>query len=245
VSGVGEGLRDIGLLLFPKLTQLDLTGPFEVFSRVPGARVHLLWKELAPVFADSGLGLIPTTRLADCPPLDVLCVPGGPGVALLVEDEEVLAFLRARAPEVRWLTSVCTGSLVLGAAGLLQGRRAACHWMSREMLRLFGATPVDARTVVDGSVVTGGGVTAGIDFALQLVGEAMGRETAEIIQLAIEYDPAPPFSGGSPRSARPELVQAVREHAAARQADRQKIMEAAAHRLATRAARAAAHGGSS
>ena len=231
MSAGGGDLRAIGLLLFPNLTQLDLTGPFEVFARVPGASVHLLWKELEPVRADSGLTILPTTRLADCPRLDLLCVPGGPGVAALADDGTVLEFLRARAGEVRWLTSVCTGSLVLGAAGLLAGKRATCHWMSLEMLELFGATPVQERTVVDGGLVTGGGVTAGIDFALQIVALSHGRAAAEAIQLAIEYDPAPPFASGAPAGARPALVAEVRAKAAQRQADRLVAMKAAAARL--------------
>jgi len=209
-----------GLLLFPRLTQLDMTGPFEVFSRIPGNTVHLLWKSREPVTADSGLAMLPTATFADCPPLDVICVPGGPGVLALMEDAEVLAFLRRTAATARYVTSVCTGSLVLGAAGLLKGRRATSHWMSRDFLREFGAEPVDARVVVDGNVYTGGGVTAGIDFALMIAAELRGADVAQEIQLAIEYDPKPPFDAGSPGTADKDLVARVTARSKARQDER-------------------------
>ena len=209
----------IGLLLVPGLTQLDLTGPYEVFARLPGAEIHLLWKNAEPVRTEHGLALIPTTILEASPPLDLLCVPGGPGVNELLTDAEVLAFLRRAAAGARWVTSVCTGALVLGAAGLLQGRRATTHWMSRDFLRDFGATPVAERVVVDGTLITGGGVTAGIDFALALVAEVAGREAAETIQLAIEYDPHPPFDAGTPQSA----PRAVVDRAVAQAEDRQRF----------------------
>ena len=163
----------------------------------------MLWKNLAPVRTEHGLTILPMATLADCPPLDLVFVPGGPGINPLLEDQEVLAFLRRAAASARYVVSVCTGALVLGAAGLLRGRRAATHWMSREMLPAFGAEPVAERVVVDGNVFTGGGVTAGIDVALRVAAEIAGRAAAEAIQLAIEYDPAPPFSSGSPESCRP------------------------------------------
>jgi len=223
----------IGFLLFPGLTQLDLTGPYEVLARLPGSadRLHLIWKAREPVASDSGMTILPTTTFADRPRLDIVCVPGGPGVGALMEDLEALDFLRAAAGEARYVTSVCTGSLVLGAAGLLRGRRAACHWMSRDLLAAFGAEPVAERVVVDGNVVTGGGVTAGIDFALTLVGEIAGAETAQKIQLLLEYDPAPPFDTGSDRSAPADLVAEVRAAAAERQAKRAEIVARAAYRL--------------
>jgi cyclohexyl-isocyanide hydratase len=221
----------IGLLLFPRLTQLDLTGPFEVFKRIPGATVHLIWKDLEPIRADSGLGLLPTTTMADCPPLDVICVPGGPGVAELMEDAAVLAFLRKAAANAQYVTSVCTGSLVLGAAGLLKGKRATSHWMSRDLLKSFGAEPVAERVVTDGNVITGGGVTAGIDFGLAIAGAAFGRNVAEAIQLSIEYDPQPPFDAGSPRTAEPALVKDVSARSAARQQERLAIVQRAAARI--------------
>ena len=207
----------IGFLIFPGLTQLDFTGPYEVLARLPDAEIHLLWKNAGPVRTEHGLALIPTTILEACPPLDLLCVPGGPGVNELLTDTEVLTFLRRAAAGARYVTSVCTGALVLGAAGLLRGRRATTHWMSRHFLADFGATPVEERVVVDGNVVTGGGVTAGIDFALRIVAEVAGPETAEAIQLAVEYDPHPPFDAGTPRTAPPGIVARAERQAAERQ----------------------------
>jgi cyclohexyl-isocyanide hydratase len=226
-----EPLR-FGLLLFPRLTQLDLTGPFEVFARVPGARVHLVWKTRDPVVSDTGLAMLPDMTFAECPPLDVLCVPGGPGVAPLMEDEAVLAFLRAQAARARFVTSVCTGALVLGAAGLLKGVRATTHWASHDFLAPLGAQPVQARWVRDGRVVTGGGVTAGIDFALALVAEMLSPEAAQAIQLQIEYAPAPPFAAGSPESAPPAVLAAARARGAGMRAEREALVARVAARLA-------------
>jgi cyclohexyl-isocyanide hydratase len=222
----------VGLLLFPQLMQLDLVGPWEVFSSVPQAATHLIWKTREPVSAAKGMQTLPDTTFADCPPLDLLCIPGGPGVAALLDDDETLDFIRAQARQARYLTSVCTGSLVLGAAGLLGGRRAACHWLSMELLSAFGATPVHQRVVVDGNLVTGGGVTAGIDFALEVVALVWGRAAAEQVQLGLEYAPQPPFDAGSPRSADPQLVAAVRAMAAPMQAQRRLLVDRAAARLA-------------
>jgi cyclohexyl-isocyanide hydratase len=221
----------IGLLLFPDITQLDMTGPYEVFIKFPDAKVHLVWKTLELVTAGGGMKIMPTTTFADCPQLDLICVPGGAGMNPLLNDAETIDFVRRQAQGARYITSVCTGALVLGAAGLLKGKRAATHWMSREMLAAFGATPVVERVVVDGNVITGGGVTAGIDFALVVAAEAFGRDVAESIQLGIEYDPHPPFQAGSPESAEPGLVAKVRAGAAKRQAERQAAVDAAAARL--------------
>ena len=206
-AGSGAGPLSIGLLLFPAVTQLDLTGPYEVFRRIPGAAVHLLWKSLVPVRSDGGLTILPTVALADCPPLDVICVPGGPGQVDLMADREILDFLRTAARTCRYITSVCTGSLVLGAAGLLDGYRATCHWTSLEQLRLLGAEPVAERVVIDRNRITGAGVTSGIDFALTLTAELAGPDLAERIQLSMEYDPAPPFESGSPRTAKSGIVE--------------------------------------
>ncbi len=222
-----------GLLLFPNLTQLDMTGPYEVFTKFPDSRVHLLWKTLDPVTAAGGMRLLPSTTFADCPQLDLVCVPGGTGMNPLLNDGEVLDFLRRQAAGARYITSVCTGSLVLGAAGLLRGRRATTHWMSLPMLAAFGCEPVAERVVVDGNVITGGGVTAGIDFALTVAGELLGAEAAERIQLGIEYNPAPPFDAGSPERAGPSVVEAVCEAAAARQAEREVEIERATARFAS------------
>jgi cyclohexyl-isocyanide hydratase len=221
----------IGLLLFPNLTQLDATGPYEVFARIPGARMHLAAKAATPVASDQGLAIVPTATLDDTPPLDVVCVPGGVGVNTLLEDDEVLEFLRRQADGARFVTSVCTGALALGAAGLLRGYRATTHWMALEFLRAFGAEPVAERVVVDRNRITGAGVTAGIDFAIAIAQRLVGEEWARAIQLQIEYDPAPPFDSGSPRSADPALVARVRAAGNAGQEERRHIVERAAARL--------------
>lgn len=221
----------IGLLLFPDITQLDMTGPYEVFTKLPGAEVHLVWKSLEPVTANGGMKIAPSITFAACPQLDLVCVPGGPGMNALLNDEETLAFLRTQAAGARYVTSVCTGALVLGAAGLLKGKRAATHWMSRDMLKAFGASPIAQRVVVDGNVITGGGVTAGIDFALTVAAEAFGDDLAKAIQLGIEYDPHPPFAAGSPEGAGPAIVEKARAGAAQRQAERAEAVARAAARL--------------
>ncbi|WP_353472411.1 DJ-1/PfpI family protein [Salipiger sp. H15] len=222
---------NIGLVLFPDLTQLDLTGPLEVFSRMPGARIELLWKTLDPVASDRGFAMLPTCRFDDCPPLDLVCVPGGPGQIALMSDDETLGFLRRIAPGCRLVTSVCTGSLVLAAAGLLEGCRATSHWSSIDQLALFGVTPVAERVVRDGNRITGAGVTSGIDFALAVAAEMLGAEAAQEIQLQIEYDPAPPFSSGSPRSADPALLARIEARIAPFIARRRAASERAAARL--------------
>jgi cyclohexyl-isocyanide hydratase len=208
----------IGFLLFPHVTQLDLTGPAQILSRVPGAQVHLAWKTRDPVPTDVGFTINPTTTFADCPPLDVLCVPGGFGIERLFGDAETLAFLRRQGGQARYVTSVCNGSLVLGAAGLLDGYRSACHWMWLPFLTRFGAVPVAERIVRDRNRISGGGVTAGIDFGLALAAELAGEDAARTIQLALEYDPQPPFNAGSPEGAGTELVARYRAMVAPRMA---------------------------
>jgi cyclohexyl-isocyanide hydratase len=221
----------IGCLVFPRVTQLDLTGPVQVFSSVPGAHVHLIWKRIEPVASDSVLTLTPTVTFADCPQLDVICVPGGFGTDDLLNDEEVLGFLRRQAAGARYVTSVCTGSLVLGAAGLLKGYRAATHWSAMDVLPLFGATPTKTRVCIDRNRVTGGGVTAGIDFALTLVSMLVDRTQAEAIQLRLEYDPAPPFDAGSPETAPTEVLALMKERIAPSQARRVEAARRAAARV--------------
>ena len=221
----------IGLLIFPDITQLDLTGPYEVFTKFPDVQIHLIWKDLAPITAGGGLQMLPNITFAKCPQLDLICVPGGSGMNALLNDLEVLDFIRKQAKGARYVTSVCTGSLVLGAAGLLKGKRATCHWMSLDMLSAFGATPVAERVVIDGNVITGGGITAGMDFAFVVAAEAFGEDLAKSIQLALEYNPHPPFNAGSPESAGPELVAKTRAKSAKRQAERQTAVDAAALRL--------------
>jgi cyclohexyl-isocyanide hydratase len=222
----------IGLLIFPKVTQLDFTGPLQVFASMPDAKVHLIWKRIEPVPSDSVLVLTPTTTFADCPQLDVICVPGGAGINDMVNDTEMLDFLRQQAKGARYVTSVCTGSLVLGAAGLLQGYRAATHWTAMEFLAAFGAVPTHTRVCVDRNRITGGGVTAGIDFALTLVSIMADRQTAEAIQLGIEYNPAPPFNSGSPDTAPPEILARAKERIAPNQLRRADAVKRAAARLA-------------
>ena len=221
----------IGLLVFPKVTQLDFTGPLQVFSGVPGAKVHLIWKRIEPVPSDSVMMLTPTTTFADCPQLDVICVPGGAGINDMVNDEEMLAFLRKQAEGAKYVTSVCTGSLVLGAAGLLKGYRAATHWSVMEYLSAFGATPTKTRVCTDRNRITGGGVTAGIDFALTVVSTLVDRKTAEAIQLGIEYNPAPPFNAGSPDVAPPEVLALAQQRVAINQPRRSEAVHRAAARL--------------
>lgn len=221
----------IGFLLFPRLTQLDLTGPYEILSRMPDSETHLVAKNLAPVRADRGLHLVPTTTLATCPPLDLLCVPGGFGVNDVMVDPEMLGFIRRMAEGARYVTSVCTGSLVLAAAGLLKGKRAACHWAARDSLARLGAVPVDQRVVIDGKFISGGGVTAGIDFALAVVDEIAGREVAESIQLMVEYDPRPPFEAGSPARAKPAILARVQAIIAPFQREREAAVRRAAAAL--------------
>jgi cyclohexyl-isocyanide hydratase len=221
----------IGLLVFPKVTQLDLTGPVQVFSSVPGANLHLIWKRIEPVPSDSVLVLTPTTTFADCPQLDVICVPGGVGSDDLLNDEETLAFLRRQAEDAKFITSVCTGSLVLGAAGLLKGFRAATHWTAMDNLSAFGAVPTKTRVCIDRNRITGGGVTAGIDFALTLVSKLVDEKTAQAIQLRLEYNPAPPFNSGSPENAPADVLALIQERIAPFKARRAEAVARAAERL--------------
>lgn len=201
----------VGMVLFPDLTQLDLTGPYEVFARTPGAEVNLLASSLDPVRSEGGLAIVPDATFAGAPRLDVLFVPGGAGVLAAMEDREILGFLVERESEARYVTSVCTGSLVLGAAGLLRGYRATTHWLSMDHLGMLGAEPTRERVVKDRDRITGGGITAGIDFGLAVAAEIVGEDVAKEVQLMMEYDPEPPFDSGSPESAGRALVEAVRE----------------------------------
>jgi cyclohexyl-isocyanide hydratase len=201
----------IGIPIFPNVTQLDFTGPLQVFSSLPNTTVHLIWKRIEPVTTDTVLTITPTVSFADCPQLDVICVPGGAGTDDMVNDEEMHDFLRKQAAGAKYITSVCTGSLVLGAAGLLSGYKATTHWTAMEYLGAYGALPTKTRVCVDRNRVTGGGITAGIDFALTLVSILADRPTAEMIQLRMEYNPAPPFNSGSPDTAPPEVLARLRQ----------------------------------
>jgi cyclohexyl-isocyanide hydratase len=199
----------IGFVLFPHLTQLDLTGPLQVLARVPDSATRIIAKTTDAVPSDCGLGLVPTHSFADCPPLDLICVPGGTtGVVGAMADRETIDFVRRQAAGAKYVTSVCTGAFLLGAAGLLEGRRATTHWAYTDLLPLVGATYEKARIVRDGNVITAGGVTSGIDFGLSIVAQIAGETAARAIQLGIEYDPAPPFDSGHPDRA-PAPVKAL------------------------------------
>ncbi len=200
----------IGMLIFDGMTNLDFAGPFEVFARLPATKVHVIAKTMAVKVSDSGMLLVPNMVLDNAPALDMLFIGGGAGVNQLMEDREVLDFVRRQGNSVSWITSVCTGALVLGAAGLLDGYRAATHWAAMEVLPLFGAIPVHERVVIDRNRITGGGVTAGIDFGLTIAAMLYGENVAMASQLAMEYDPKPPYDAGSPRSAPPAITERVR-----------------------------------
>lgn len=221
-----------GFLLFPDMTQLDLTGPWEVLARLPGLSTELIWKNRDPVVAEGGLAIVPTTTFAACPPLDLLLVPGGAGVDRLLSDRETLAFVAGRAETAAYVVSVCTGALVLGAAGLLKGRKATTHWSALSFLPAFGAIVTEGRVVEDGQLVTGGGVTAGIDVALMLVARLAGDTVAQAIQLQLEYDPQPPFDCGTPARADPDLLLMVERRMAERRRARAAAVMAAVESLA-------------
>ncbi len=206
---------NIGFVVFPNLTQLDFTGPLQVMGRLPDSATHIVAKSLEPVQSDSVLKVPPTVTFADCPDLDLICVPGGFGIADAMIDPETIAFVRRQGAKAKYVTSVCTGAFVLGTAGLLQGKRATTHWAFTDLLPLVGATPEKARVVRDGNVFTAGGVTSGIDFALTIVGEIYGADLAKAIQLGIEYDPAPPFASGHPDRADPAAVTSLKTRYAA------------------------------
>ena len=205
----------IGIIIFPRMDQIDFTGPFEVLSRVPNATIHVLAKEKAPIRDIKGLILTPEMTLDEAPPLDVLVVPGGPGQEALMDDEKMLAFIRQQAAQAKYLYSVCTGALICGAAGLLKGVRATTHWASFDLLKYFGAIPVDERVVLDGRILSAAGVTAGIDGALMLAALLRGDQAAREIQLGIEYAPNPPFNSGTPKTAPPEVLASARSATAA------------------------------
>jgi cyclohexyl-isocyanide hydratase len=224
----------IVFLVYPNVTQLDLTGPAQVLSRLPDARVDLAWKTRDPVETDSGFALLPTATIGEVEKADILCVPGGFGCVDMMQDDEIIEWVRGVGGGAQWVTSVCTGSLILGAAGLLQGYRATSHWAWRDYLKLFGAEPVAERVVFDRNRVTGGGVTAGIDFALALMATIQGEAYARAVQLGLEYDPHPPFDSGTPDKAGEELVNFVHERSNRMAPDREERIRAAAERFAGR-----------
>jgi cyclohexyl-isocyanide hydratase len=230
----------IGSLLFEGIDQIDLTGPFEVLSRIPNSTYRIYGKTTAPVRDLNGLWLTPDAAVADAPPLDVLHVPGGHGQEALMDDEEVLAWIRQQAAGACSIFSVCTGALICGAAGLLKGRRATTHWASFHLLPFFGAVPVDERVVVDGAWVFAAGVTAGIDGALRLAAELRGDEAAKAIQLHMVYAPEPPFDSGTPETAPAAILEQARQSVRAITVKREETARRVAAKLgiATAAARA-------
>lgn len=196
----------IGLVIYPGMTALDIVGPQQVFSALPNVQIHRIWKTLDPIKTDDGMMIVPDTTLENCPPLDVICVGGGLGQMAVVDDPEILEFFRRQGSTAKFVTSVCGGSEFLAKAGLLQGYRAATHWMARQQLAGLGVEVGTERVVIDGNRMTGGGVTAGIDFGLTIAETLCGEEAAKITQLLLEYDPAPPFDVGSPEKAGSDLV---------------------------------------
>lgn len=201
----------VGFLIFENMQLLDFAAPFDEFSSVAELDVALIGKTLKPVTTTSGLRITPSHDINTLHPLDVLCVPGGSGINQLLDDESVLDFIRQQAKSVRYLTSVCTGALVLGASGLLKGRKATTHWSAMAYLKDFGAIPIQCRVVVDGNIVTAGGVTAGMDFGLTMIGELLGEKIAKTVQLQMQYDPEPPFDCGTPEKAPTNLVQEMKQ----------------------------------
>jgi cyclohexyl-isocyanide hydratase len=220
---------NVGFVIFPDLTQLDFTGPLQVLARLPQSAIHIVAKSEAPVPSDCGLSLVPSRTFANCPPLDLICIPGGvSGVIGAISDSETVDFVRKQAGTAKYVTSVCTGAFVLGVAGLLKGRRVTTHWAYTNLLPLVGATYEKGRVVKDGNLTTAGGVTAGIDFGLSMVAEIAGETTARAIQLGIEYDPAPPFDSGHPDRAPAAVKSALAErYAKANSALRVGIEQAA------------------
>ncbi|MGH8782192.1 DJ-1/PfpI family protein [Paraburkholderia sp.] len=223
--------RTAGFLLYPNVTQLDLTGPFEVLSRLPGWKTEIVAASRAPVHSDRGLVIQPDTSFAEAGDYDLFVVPGGPGTDDAMLDAATVAFIRERGQRARYVFGICTGSLLLGAAGLLRGRRAGTHWQSRDLLAKFGATPSADRLTVDGNLFTSGGVTAGIDMALRVAAEVAGDDVAQQIQLQIEYDPEPPFNAGSPDVAPRAIVEQVVAASVQRIATRTAAVERAAAAL--------------
>lgn len=211
----------IVFLLFPGITQLDFTAPAQALSRIPGAQMAGAAASLAPIATDSGFAIVPTHDFASCPQADILCVPGGHGVADALGDAATIDFIKRQAAGARWVTSVCTGAFLLGRAGLLAGKRATTHWGYTHLLPLVGAEAAAGRVVEDGNLVTSGGVTSGLDFALTLIARLQGDAAAQAIQLAIEYDPAPPFVGGHPARAPSAVTAGLRE----------RVFDAAAARM--------------
>jgi cyclohexyl-isocyanide hydratase len=200
----------IVFVLFDNVTQLDFTGPAQFLSRLPGAQMHVAAATIDPVMTDCGFAILPTTSFADCPAADLLCVPGGIGVTAALGDAALIDFVARQGAAATWVTSVCTGAFILGRAGLLTGKRATTHWGYTQLLGRFGTDYVAQRVVTDGNIITAGGVTSGIDFALTVIAAVAGENVAKSVQLSLEYDPAPPFAGGTPVTSDPAIVAGMR-----------------------------------
>lgn len=221
----------VNVIIVPDMVQLDITGPYEVLSRVPGWTLDLVAASMDPVRTDRGLTILPTQTREAAKPSDILVIPGGTGIDTAMLDEAWLAYARREAERAKYVFGICTGSLLLAAAGLLHGRRAGGHWQARDFLAKFGVTPSDERMTVDGKFYTSGGVTSGIDAAFRVVADVVGEDTARQIQLLIEYDPAPPFAGGTPFTSPPHIVAAAKEMGRARREKREVMVEQAAQAL--------------
>jgi cyclohexyl-isocyanide hydratase len=224
-------MTTVGMVLFPRVTQLDVTAPYEVFTRMPDTRAQLVAARPGPLTSDCGLVLTPDSTFSQAPQFDVLFVPGGNGLNDVLDNDELLSFVRQQGEQAKYVTGVCTGSLLLGAAGLLRGYRATIHWLSLDLLRLVGAEPVAERVVIDRNRITGAGVTAGIDLGLTVAGVLHGQAVAEEIQLMMEYNPQPPFQAGSPRTANGAIVRSVTATRAQIQDERRRKLEGLASRL--------------
>lgn len=224
----------VNIIVVKDMVQLDITGPYEVLARAPGWRVDLVAATLEPVRTDRGLSILPTQTRASAPPCDILVVPGGGGIDDAMLDEDWIDYVGREAKRAKYVFGICTGSLLLAAAGVLTGRRAGAHWQARDLLAQFGVAPSNDRMTIDGKFYTSGGVTSGIDMALRVVADAAGESTARKIQLAVEYDPAPPFPGGTPFTSPPEIVSAVLEASRGRRAEREAKVARAAARLRSR-----------
>lgn len=219
----------VGMVIFPGLTQLDLTGPYEVFGRMPDTQVLLIAESLDAVKSDYGLLFIPDATFETAPQADILFVPGGRGIFDAMQTKNLLQFLKVQSVNAKYITSVCTGALVLAAAGLLNGYKATTHWLSLNLLKLFDMEVLEQRVVVDRNRITGGGVTAGIDFGLTVAAELFGEDVAKEIQLFMEYDPAPPFNSGSPKTADKIIVDRVIADRKEIQKEREEMIKSLLH----------------